>query len=177
MDLMTDELGRLAARWRELVGAFSVPEGAAENAFADLAARYSDPARSYHTLRHVAEILDTIDALSDQARDLAALRFAAWFHDAVYDTHAQDNEERSAQLAEEVLRGLQVPEATVTTTRDVILLTRSHRAGPADRDGQILLDADLAILGAPPERYAAYRRAIRQEYGWVPEEQYCSGRR
>ena len=177
MDATNDELGRLWARWWELAGGFGVAEEAAEDAFADLAARYSDPARSYHTLRHVAEVLDTIDGLRDQARDLAAVRFAAWFHDAVYDTHARDNEERSADLAGEVLRGLHVPDGTTAAARGLILLTASHRADPSDRDGQVLLDADLAVLGAPADQYAAYSRAIRQEYAWVPEEQYRLGRK
>ena len=177
MDVTNEDRERLRAAWRDLVGSFGVTEAVAEGAFTDLAARHADEARFYHTLRHVAEVLDTIDRLRDQAHDLAAVRFAAWFHDAVYDTHARDNEERSADLAAEVLRGLQVPERTIMATRDLILLTKSHRADPADRDGQVLLDADLAILGAPPEQYAAYSRAIRQEYGWVPEKEYRSGRR
>jgi predicted metal-dependent HD superfamily phosphohydrolase len=175
---MTNEgLERLRARWLHLVGAFGVSEAAAEVAFADLAARHADPARSYHTLHHVADVLATIDRLHDQASDLAAVRLAAWFHDAVYDTHARDNEERSADLAVEVLRGLGVPGGTVTAARNLILLTKAHRADPADRDGQVLLDADLAVLGAPPEEYAAYSRAIGQEYGWVPEGAYRAGRR
>jgi predicted metal-dependent HD superfamily phosphohydrolase len=175
--MTTKDLEQLRARWLDLVGGFGVSETAAEGAFADLAARHADPVRSYHTLRHVADVLDTIDRLRDQARNLAAVRFAAWFHDAVYDSHARDNEERSADLAVEVLRGLQVPAGTTAAIRDLILLTRTHRADPDDRDGQVLLDADLAVLGAPPDLYAAYSRAIRQEYAWVPDEAYRSGRR
>jgi predicted metal-dependent HD superfamily phosphohydrolase len=175
--MTNEDLDRLRARWLDLVGAFGVSGAAAEGAFTDLAARHADPARSYHTLRHVADVLDTIDRLRDQARDLAAVRFAAWFHDAVYDTHARDNEARSAALAVEVLRGLPVPAGTTAAAHNLILLTKTHRADPADRDGLVLLDADLAVLGAPPDQYAAYSRAIRQEYAWVPEEAYRSGRR
>ena len=57
------------------------------------------------------------------------------------------------------------------------MVAGQHRAASEDRDGQVLLDADLAILGATAERYAAYSQAICQEYAWVPEEQYRSGRR
>jgi predicted metal-dependent HD superfamily phosphohydrolase len=177
MATTNEERERLWARWWDLAVGFGVAEEAAENAFADLAARYSDPARSYHTLRHVAEVLDTIDGLQDQACDLAAVRFAAWFHDAVYDTHARDNEERSADLAGAVLHGLHVPDGTIAPVRRLILLTASHRADPSDRDGQVLLDADLAVLGASPDKYTAYSRAIRREYAWVPEEQYRLGRK
>src|SRR5262249_59491880 len=58
-----------------------------------------------------------------------------------------------------------------------VLLTKTHQARPADLNGQVLLDADLAILGATPEEYAAYARAIRGEYAWVPDDGYCRGRR
>src|SRR2546423_1214198 len=150
--MTNEDLGRLRARWLDLVGAFGVSGAAAEGAFADLAARYADEARSYHTMHHVADVLDTIDRLRDQARALPAARFAPGSHAAVYDTHARHNEERSADLGVAVLRGLQAPAGTPAAARDLIMLTRTHRADPADRDGLVLLDADLAVLGTPPDQ-------------------------
>jgi predicted metal-dependent HD superfamily phosphohydrolase len=177
MDTPGGLLERLHADWLDLVGAFVAAAGPAEQAFADLAARYAEPSRFYHDLRHLDDVLTTVGRLRDQARNLAAVRFAAWFHDAVYDTRAHDNEERSGDLAAEVLGGLQVPAAVAGAARSLILLTKTHRAAPDDHDGHVLLDADLAILGAPPVRYAEYGAAIRREYAWVPEEQYRVGRR
>ena len=52
---------------------------------------------------------------------------------------------------------------------------RTTRA-PGVNGETILLDADLAILGADPDEYARYARAIRQEYAWVPEADYRRGR-
>jgi predicted metal-dependent HD superfamily phosphohydrolase len=168
---------RLHADWRELASSIHVPEAGMEGAFADLAARYSDRSRFYHNLDHLDEVLTTVSHLREQASNLAAVRFAAWFHDAIYDSRASDNEERSADLAVATLSRLQVSPELTTAVRRLILLTKQHRAAPDERDGQVLLDADLAILGASPERYAAYSRAIHQEYAWVPEEQYRTGRR
>ncbi len=45
-----------------------------------------------------------------------------------------------------------------------------------DPDIQVLRDADLAILGSPPQEYAAYAQAIRQEYAWVSDDRYRQGR-
>jgi predicted metal-dependent HD superfamily phosphohydrolase len=172
-----DTRARLRVDWLDLVGAFGVPGDAAERAFVGLAARYSEASRFYHNLQHLGEVLATVVQLRAVTHDFAAVRFAAWFHDAIYDPRASDNEERSADLTAEVLGPLAVPAATIAAARQLILLTKTHQAAPDDRDGQVLLDADLAILGASPERYAEYRRAIRQEYAWVPEERYRSGRR
>ena len=49
-------------------------------------------------------------------------------------------------------------------------------AEAGDIDGLLLLDADLAILGAEPETYARYARRIRAEYAWVTDEVYRAGR-
>jgi predicted metal-dependent HD superfamily phosphohydrolase len=170
------EVEELRAAWLNLVLSFSVEVGSALVAFTDLAERYAGPERHYHNLDHVADLLRTVDELRDLAQDLAAVRFAVWFHDAVYDSRASDNEERSAVLAVDVLRRLGVPEATVVRTADLIVLTRLHLAGAHNRDGHVLLDADLAILGADPVRYRQYAAAIRREYDWVPEKEYRAGR-
>jgi len=37
--------------------------------------------------------------------------------------------------------------------------------------------AGLAILGASAADYDRYARAIREEYAWVPEQDYRAGRR
>jgi predicted metal-dependent HD superfamily phosphohydrolase len=177
MDVSPETLERLRADWVALVGRFGAGEEAVRQAFADLVARYSDPARFYHTVGHVAEMLDIIAGLGGGARDLGAVRLAAWFHDAVYDTHAADNEERSAAYAEEVLTRLRLPPDMIRKVVDLVLLTKTHQAEDGDADGRILKDADLARLGAPPERFAAYSRGIRQEYAWVPEEDYRRSRR
>jgi predicted metal-dependent HD superfamily phosphohydrolase len=58
----------------------------------------------------------------------------------------------------------------------LILKTKTHDAG-GDADAQVLIDADLAILGATETIYQDYTNKIRQEYGWVPESEYRIGRR
>ena len=163
-------------RWHQLLEPFGVRAETAHKTFTQLAAAYSEPGRFYHTLAHIESLLDTISVLKKQAKDLAALRLAAWFHDAVYDTRANDNEVRSAALAIQCLEEMNVPADIAAAVNRLILLTTNHQCKPEDCDGCLFLDADLAILGAEPADYQQYARQIRQEYAWVPEPDYRLGR-
>jgi len=106
--------------------------------------------------------------------DRDSVEAAVWFHDAVYDTHANDNEARSAELAGTALREMNV--GNIEVVQAMINATATHDSRGLTRDGLLFLDSDLAILGAPPERYRAYADAIRAEYSWVPEPQFAAGR-
>jgi predicted metal-dependent HD superfamily phosphohydrolase len=171
------DLGRLQRRWAELVAPFGADGPAAEEVFRQLVEHYGGAGRFYHNLAHLQDVLDHVDALRHRARDLPAVRLAAWFHDVIYDPRAADSEERSAAFAAEALRQLRAPPETVVRAAALILLTKTHQADDTNADAQVLLDADLAILGAPQNRYDSYSRAIRQEYAWVPDEKYREGRR
>jgi predicted metal-dependent HD superfamily phosphohydrolase len=140
---------------------------------ADLVRRYSEPQRRYHTTEHLAEVLDHLDEL---APGNDTVRLAAWFHDAVYDPMRADNEERSAVLAEEALPVAGVAAEVVAEVARLVRLTATHDPDEGDDDGAVLCDADLAILGSSPDRYAAYAAAVREEYAAVPEEAFRAGR-
>ncbi len=154
----------------------SADDDAVAAAGADLLARWRAPERRYHDAEHLAEVLDGIDALAPLAGDAAAVRLAAWFHDAVYEGRPGDDEQRSAELAQQVLTALGVPPERVGQVRRLVLLTAAHDPAPGDDDGAVLSDADLAILASPPERYGRYVRAVREEYASVPEQLFREGR-
>jgi predicted metal-dependent HD superfamily phosphohydrolase len=156
--------------WLRLMPA-GADAGAAEAAGRDLLDRWGEPHRRYHTVNHLAAMLSTLDEW-DAFRNA---RLAAWFHDAVYDPRRPDNEERSAALAAQVLTGLGLGGPVPEVVR-LILLTARHDAGPEDRDGSALCDADLAVLGWPEREYDGYAEAIRAEYAHVPDEAYRTGR-
>ncbi len=167
---------RSLALWRQLQARVDPPPELVEASAGKLFACYSAPDRHYHTLAHLEAILQTLAGLELPEASLAEVQLAGWYHDAVYNSRASDNEERSAALAREDLAGLGwSPEIQQETAR-LILLTRTHQTTPDDRAGQVLLDSDLAILGAEWEPYRAYADAIRQEYAWVAEQAYRSGR-
>lgn len=140
----------------------------------DVVARYAEPHRRYHTLRHVAHVLDVADTLSGGTAS-EAVTWAAWLHDVVYDTRAADNEERSADYARAHLPALGVAPEIVEDVARLVLATKTHDA--YDTDAAVLLDADLAVLGADPETYARYAAAVREEYAWVPDDLWRAGRR
>jgi predicted metal-dependent HD superfamily phosphohydrolase len=167
---------RLWPCWLQLIRVLTGDETSGQRLFADLAARYSEPGRHYHTLEHIEALLDFLQTSNVSCKPNPALFLAVWFHDAIYDTHFADNEEQSAAHARTVLAALPCPETLLAETERLILLTKTHQAAPDDSTGQLLLDADLAILGASLDVYDRYARAIRQEYAWVPEERYRVGR-
>jgi predicted metal-dependent HD superfamily phosphohydrolase len=138
--------------------------------------RWQEPQRRYHTVEHLAAVLGHVDVLEEYADDVVAVRLAAWFHDAVYLPDRSENEERSARLAERALPEAGVPAERTAEVARLVRLTTSHDPAPDDRDGQVLSDADLAILAAPPSAYAAYTAAVREEYHFVPSDAFRAGR-
>ncbi|MFI6089325.1 hypothetical protein [Streptomyces sp. NPDC051218] len=166
----------LRARWHATL--LRASEGTPDPApFADnLLARWAEPQRRYHTTAHLAAVLDHIDVLEEHAEEPDLVRLAAWFHDAVYAPDRSENEERSARLAERALQesGL-TPAATAEVAR-LVRLTVTHDPADGDHNGETLCDADLAILAAAPDAYAAYAAAVREEYAFVPDEDFRAGR-
>ncbi|MDA5145444.1 hypothetical protein PEM37_28440 [Streptomyces sp. AD681] len=142
----------------------------------DLLARWQEPQRRYHTLAHLTAVLDHVDVLAQYADDVDVVRLAAWFHDAVYRPDRSENEERSARLAERALPEAGVPAARTAEVARLVRLTVTHAPAADDRDGQVLCDADLAILASPPSAYAAYTAAVREEYHFVPNDAFREGR-
>jgi predicted metal-dependent HD superfamily phosphohydrolase len=163
----------LRSHWIQLIHQAGGVSDRAEEIYQYVANAYGSAGRFYHTLNHIVDVLRIIEELSDLATDLYAVRFAVWFHDAVYESRAKDNEERSANFAAQALGRLALP-ALIEAVSRLIMATKDHIAD--NQDAGILLDADLAILGAAAGRYDEYARQIRQEYSWVPELDYRDGR-
>ncbi|MFF5013789.1 hypothetical protein [Streptomyces sp. NPDC001165] len=160
-----------------LEGARAPGDGPDPTPYADsLLTRWQEPQRHYHTLAHLTAVLDHIDVLEKHAADPDVVRLAAWFHDAVYLPDRSENEERSAHLAERALREAGVPEAKTAEVARLVRLTVTHDPTDDDRNGQVLSDADLAILAAPPSAYATYTAEVRKEYHFVPNEAFREGR-
>ena len=139
--------------------------------------RYREPQRHYHTLQHLEECFAALDIVQPDIADSAAVELALWFHDAIYDVHRHDNEERSAALATACLAQAGVPQACAARVAGLILATRHHAAADADPDAAALVDADLAILGAAPARFDDYERQIRAEYAHVPDDVFVPARK
>jgi len=158
---------RFVNLWHRLGG-----QGDASELFATLLTAYTEPQRAYHNVAHLQDCLAQFDAARGEAQHPAAVEMALWFHDAIYDPHATDNEERSAAWAIQALTNGGVAQATTARIGDLVLSTQ-HKVVPTDQDAALLVDVDLSILGRAPAVFDAYDRQIRNEYQWVPEPQYC----
>ena len=164
----------ITASWHAIWTALALAPPSA--LLAQLLAAWREPQRHYHTLQHLDECLRLFDSLRDTAEHPIEIELALWFHDAVYNVHAHDNETRSAQWAVEALGAAGVGAERCQRIHDLIMAT-CHTALPASPDQALLVDIDLAILGAPDARFADYERQIRAEYAWVPQEVYVVKRR
>lgn len=136
---------------------------------------YSGGNRFYHNWQHVNECLGHLNNARGIAKNFQALEAAILFHDSVYDTRANDNEEKSAELACEMLRG-QLPKYLIEEVVDLILVTK-YGERPNSFDERLMADIDIGIFGAERNRYAEYASQVRKEYGWVPKKLFDEKRK
>jgi predicted metal-dependent HD superfamily phosphohydrolase len=156
--------------WRRLwgeLGASEIPGGV----YNQLVAAYSERHRHYHTLQHLRECLAHFDAAASLARHPAEVELALWFHDAVYEPRRHDNEELSADWARRTVLGAGCDAAIAERVHALVMTTKGHAASD-DPDTALLLDIDLAILGASEARFEEYERQIRAEYAHVPDAEF-----
>lgn len=139
-------------------------------------ARYAEPHRRYHTLRHLDECFERLEPVRAHAERVGEIDVALWYHDAVHDPLASDNEARSADLAVRAMQRAGLGGTACDRVRALIMATR-HDALPAPGDAALLVDVDLGILAAEPARFDEYEEEIRAEYAWVPGPLFRSKRR
>lgn len=143
---------------------------------AALLQRYAEPHRKYHTLQHLEECFARFELLRDCAVHAVEIEIALWFHDAVYDVTRDDNERQSAQWAKRAALDAGAGHAVAHRLHELVMVTR-HEALATTHDEQILVDVDLAILGAEPARFDEYERQVREEYAAAPEPLFRQRRR
>ena len=135
---------------------------------ADLRRRYAEPHRRYHGQSHVDGLLRGLAAEASVIADPAAVELAIWYHDAIYNPAASDNEDRSADLLGSDMAGL--ADAAVLRSADIMICATADHVVPSGLseplrdDVATFLDLDTAILGAGSAEYAAYEAGIAAEY-------------
>jgi predicted metal-dependent HD superfamily phosphohydrolase len=156
--------------WRNLQ--LNAPDGLQQR----LLAAWAEPQRHYHAPQHLAECIAHFDDAAALAHAPGEVEIALWFHDAVYALKGKDNERRSADWARDALRAAGADAAAVSRVETLIMAT-CHEAVPQEADARLLVDIDLAILGAKPGRFAEYDAQVALEYAWVPRFVYRFKRR
>ena len=144
--------------------------------FKEIVEEYQSENRSYHNLEHVENLLSFLNEQEQELKCFDGVKLAAWLHDIVYDTEANNNEEKSAQYAQNNLEQLDVSKEIIAHVVALIRATEKHKVIKNDDDSVIFLDADLAILGSSKGSYDKYAAKIRKEYAWVSDEQYKANR-
>jgi predicted metal-dependent HD superfamily phosphohydrolase len=160
-----------AAAWRGLGAA-----GDGAELHRRLIACWSEKHRHYHTLQHLRECLEYFELSRTDMREPAEIAIALWFHDAFYDPHRDDNEKRSADWAREAAQADGVAPGVAQRVHAMVMTTQDHMPQP-DADMQLLVDIDLSIFGAPPERFHESDEQIRREYAHVPELEWRTRRK
>jgi predicted metal-dependent HD superfamily phosphohydrolase len=146
----------------------------------ELSTLYDAEGRHYHGLAHIEALLALAEEHRSALSDPEAVEAAIWFHDAIYDSRKPDNETQSAALAARMLHD-RTSAKRIGRIVAMIEATSTHQPpkaldASAKRDAALFLDMDLSILGADPADFDAYERAVRLEYGWVPEPAWRAGR-
>lgn len=167
---MTD----LESDWSALCARFGLSFGIADG-WAMLTRAYAAPPRAYHDLSHIADCLAQLDAWYPPAKEADVVRMALYWHDAIYDARARDNEERSAKMWVAFAHQFEVSPELRERVFTLIMVTR-HVGSAAEPDAQLIQDIDLSILGREESRFDQYEEAIREEYSWVGDTDYAQGR-
>lgn len=166
----TASFEKWARLWRQVTA-----EGDPLPLYHELVVLYSQPHRYYHNLRHIGECLAEYDSVRDLASQPVAVELAIWFHDSIYDTHAQDNEERSADLARQHISDGGGDGMLNESVCSLVMATKTHDPS-LHPDAPLLVDVDLSILGQSNERFQEYEAQIRREYDWVPQATFAAKR-
>lgn len=156
----------LLQRWRALAGEGADALGQA------LIVAWAEPQRRYHDHNHLVWLLEEADRRLALIGEPAFVGYAIWFHDAVYQPGASDNETRSADWARQAIGDPTLAERVA----HVIEMTNKHHEGEADGDAALFLDMDVAILGAPRDDYRAYAAGVRGEFSAYADGVYAAGR-
>ena len=179
LDLASTALGS----WRVSLIDEHLPERSWQRAWAALGLRapeglmqrlldaWAEPQRHYHSQQHLHECLALLEPALDLAQHPGEVELGLWFHDAIYDPQGKGNEARSADWAVEALAQAGASGEVQQRVRALIMAT-CHDAEPEGDDARLLVDIDLAILGADPARFAEYDAQVRAEYRWVPSWLY-----
>ena len=143
-------------------------------AYNELMEKYAEPHRKYHNAYHIDSCLEAFEEVRELAINPYTLELAIWYHDAVYNIHASDNEERSALLAREVMTTLRILPKFIQEVEEIILATK-HSSVPTGYDAKLMLDIDISNMGKP-EAFKKVNRLVREEYASVAQERSVEGR-
>lgn len=178
---------RFSALWQRLGADDGADVAAAGARLLDL---YVAPHRAYHNLTHLEDVLAKLDWAqstmmmngelsgldgAERRRLFDTIELALFYHDAIYDAQAKDNEAQSRERMKRDAATFGIDAGYIEDAARLIDTT-AHHASAARFDEKIMSDCDLAILGADEASFKRYDDGIRAEYAHVPAPLYAAGR-
>lgn len=157
------------------VSSYTATPGEKDILWKEIETRYAEKSRHYHTLTHIESLMLELIPVKGSFTSWPVVVFATVYHDIIYKASKSNNEEKSADFAEERLRCIAVPPELIDRCRDFIIATKRHE--PFDSEIDLFTDADLSILGSDSTTYQSYTRQIRKEYSIYPDVLYKPGRK
>jgi len=167
----------LKGKWTALHEGRNIPERDLRKTYEALIEYYQEDHRMYHSLSHLEAMFRMVDGNRDLVKDMRAMEYAIWFHDAIYNPRSSENEIRSAAFAEVTFFKWEFPIEFIYKVTQMIISTAKHQPLIKDTDCLLFLDIDLSILGSDSATYQAYTHAIRTEYNIYPDFLYNRGRK
>ncbi len=136
---------------------------------------YGESHRVYHTGDHIRYCLagfDLMDTdLTQTSKDIIEL--SIWFHDAIYEISASDNEAQSARWFSSQADCRLNPDIINAVNRCILFTT--HQEVPADPYSRFVVDIDLSGFGQDWEGFVDDGRKIREENNHLNDEAFVSG--
>ncbi len=160
----------------KLIGNYTTDDRLAMQLWKEIEENYSNKKRHYHSLIHLENLLQHLFAIKKQIENWDTILFSLYYHEIIYNPLKTNNEEKSAEFAENRMQLIGVPQLTIENSVHQILATKKHLLS-VDNDTNIFTDADLSILGQPWNVYANYYKQVRNEYSLYPDLIYKPGRK
>ncbi len=170
------KLGFIEEVWDMLSYQLSIPKVDSRKILEEVISKYSEPHRSYHNLSHIYSLLMMAEEYYDFIENPVLFELSIWFHDLIYDPSRNDNEEKSADRALELLSPF-LADSFLENLKQMILSTIEHSPILKDNDNELFLDLDMSVLATEPTIYHQYTTAIRKEFSLFPDELYQAGRK
>ena len=166
--------------YKHLEGVFRQVIADAPSTYQWLAGCYREERRKYHSIEHIAEVLDVLELYTPNIPNRDEVIAAIFFHDVVNGKGSEDEFESAASAFHTLTRIANRPGFSVDLVVDLVKATAKCGANPEfDRragTAKYLVDADMAVLGRDPDRYDVYAKQIREEYAQYDDAAYAYGR-
>lgn len=160
----------------ELLTKYTDNDSLKKELWTEIEKNYSSKKRHYHTLEHLDNLLSQLTDVKSEIQNWETILFTLFYHDIIYNSIKSDNEEKSAEFAENRMKQISVSNDKIELCKKQILATKSHIKS-TDSDTNYFTDADLSVLGQNWETYLLYCKNVRKEYSIYPTLVYNPGRK